>query len=62
MPYKIAGIDVHKKMLAVAVADVEDKDEYQVDCSGNFGSVHVLDVPARPPKLQSHLFIGSCES
>jgi hypothetical protein len=23
MPYQIAGIDVHKKMLAVAVADVE---------------------------------------
>jgi hypothetical protein len=23
MPYHIAGIDVHKKMLAVAVADVE---------------------------------------
>ena len=23
MPYRIAGIDVHKKMLAVAVADVE---------------------------------------
>ena len=23
MPYPIAGIDVHKKMLAIAVADVE---------------------------------------
>ena len=23
MPYQIAGIDVHKKMLAVVVADVE---------------------------------------
>jgi hypothetical protein len=23
MPYRIAGIDVHKKMLAIAVADVE---------------------------------------
>ena len=23
MPYRIAGIDVHKKMLAVVVADVE---------------------------------------
>jgi hypothetical protein len=23
MPYRIAGIDVHKKMLAVAVADVQ---------------------------------------
>jgi transposase len=29
MPYRIAGIDVHKKMLAVVVADVEVEGEYQ---------------------------------
>jgi transposase len=29
MPYRIAGIDVHKKMLAVVVADVEAEGEYQ---------------------------------
>ena len=29
MPYQIAGIDVHKKMLAVAVADVQVDGEYQ---------------------------------
>ena len=29
MPYHIAGIDVHKKMLAVVVADVEVEGEYQ---------------------------------
>ena len=28
MPYRIAGIDVHKKMLAVVVADVEGEGEY----------------------------------
>src|SRR5215470_19576824 len=28
MPYRIAGIDVHKRMLAVAVADVEIDGEY----------------------------------
>jgi len=28
MPYRIAGIDVHKKMLAVVVADVEVEGEY----------------------------------
>ena len=28
MPYKIAGIDVHKRMLTVAVADVEIEGEY----------------------------------
>jgi transposase len=31
MPYSIAGIDVHKKMLAVAASDVEVDDEYQFE-------------------------------
>jgi transposase len=31
MPYQIAGIDVHKKMLAVVVADVEVDAEYRFD-------------------------------
>jgi len=31
MPYKIAGIDVHKKMLAVVVANVEIDGEYQFE-------------------------------
>jgi transposase len=31
VPYKIAGIDVHKKMLAVAVSDVEVEGEYQFE-------------------------------
>src|ERR1700693_5228679 len=31
MPYKIAGIDVHKKMLAVVVYDVEIESEYQFE-------------------------------
>jgi len=31
MPYQIAGIDVHKKMLAVVVADVELEGEYQFE-------------------------------
>jgi hypothetical protein len=29
MPYRIAGIDVHKKMLAVVVSDVEVDEEYE---------------------------------
>ena len=29
MSYRIAGIDVHKKMLAVVVSDVEIESEYQ---------------------------------
>src|SRR5258707_6085880 len=31
MSYKIAGIDVHKKMLAVVVSDVEIESEYQFE-------------------------------
>jgi hypothetical protein len=31
MSYRIAGIDVHKKMLAVVVADVEVHEEYQFE-------------------------------
>jgi transposase len=31
MPYRIAGIDVHKKMLAVVVADVEVVEEYRFE-------------------------------
>jgi hypothetical protein len=31
MPYRIAGIDVHKKMLAVVVCDLEVEGEYQFE-------------------------------
>jgi transposase len=31
MPYRMAGIDVHKKRLAVVVADVEVEDEYRFE-------------------------------
>ena len=31
MPYKIAGIDVHKKMLAVVVSDLEIEGEFQFE-------------------------------
>ena len=31
MPYKIAGIDVHKKMLAVVVADVEGEGDFHFE-------------------------------
>ena len=37
MSYKIAGIDVHKKMLAVVVADVQVEGEYQFE-RRHFGS------------------------
>src|SRR5437016_11551185 len=31
MPYRIAGIDVHKKILAVVVSNVEIESEYQFE-------------------------------
>ena len=31
MPYRIAGIDVHKAMLAVVVADVEVEGDWQFE-------------------------------
>ena len=31
MPYRIAGIDVHKKMLAVVVSNVEVESEFQFE-------------------------------
>ena len=31
MPYRIAGIDVHKKMLAVVIADVATEGEYRFE-------------------------------
>jgi len=31
MSYRIAGVDVHKKMLAVVVSDVEIESEYQFE-------------------------------
>ncbi len=37
MPYRIAGVDVHKRMLAVVVSDVEVADEYRFE-RRQFGS------------------------
>ena len=37
MPYRITGIDVHKKMLAVVVSDVEVEGEYHFE-RRRFGS------------------------
>lgn len=31
MPYRMAGIEIHKKMLTVVVADVEVEDKYQFE-------------------------------
>ena len=37
MSYKIAGIDIHKRMVAVVVADVAGEGEYQFE-RRKFGS------------------------
>ncbi len=49
MPYRIAGIDVHKKMLAVVVADVE------VDGDFHFEREKVGTTPADLRKLADWL-------
>jgi hypothetical protein len=48
MPYRIAGIDVHKKMLAVVVSDVdvEIESEYQFE-RRIVGSVQLGDCVTR---------------
>ncbi len=51
MPYRIAGIDVHKKKLAVVVADVEVEDEYQFErrlYGSNRGAVATVGGMAYP--------------
>jgi len=45
MSYRIAAVDVHKKMLAVVVADVEGDGEYQFErrkFGATPGELHVL--------------------
>jgi hypothetical protein len=37
MGYRIAGVNVHKKMLAAVVTDIEVEGEYQLE-RGQFGS------------------------
>src|SRR5947207_11370983 len=46
MSYRIAGIDVHKKMLAVVVADVEVEGEYQFERRLFGGNPHHLRLLA----------------
>jgi hypothetical protein len=48
MPYRIAGIDVHKRMLAVAIADVEVVGEFAFE-RRQFGS-----APAQLRLLGEH--------
>jgi hypothetical protein len=56
MAYRIAGIDVHKKILAVVVADVEGESEYQFE-RRQFGTTpdHLrLLSPFHPAVLSRH--------
>jgi len=40
MAYRMAGIDVHKKRLAVVMADIEVEDAHQFElCLGNAGAI-----------------------
>jgi hypothetical protein len=47
MAYRIAGIDVHKKMLAVVVSDVEVDGEHQFERRMADGDTQEVPVDAR---------------
>lgn len=47
MPYRITGIDVHKKMLAVVVSDMEVEGEYHFE-RRRFGSNPETRAPSAP--------------
>ena len=49
MSYRIAGIDVHKKMLAVVVSDVEIESEFQFE-RRMFGSNRKSLLKSVPPQ------------
>jgi hypothetical protein len=48
MPYKIAGIDMHKRMLHVVVSDVQVDGEYDFT-RRVFGSLPEAQRSAKPP-------------
>jgi hypothetical protein len=54
MPYRIAGIDVHKRKLAVVAADVEVEDEYRSPVPNENSVQPITDVILlnRTAKLQ----------
>jgi hypothetical protein len=55
MAYRIAGIDVHKRMLAVVIADVEVEGEYQ------FQRRQVVTSPSALRKLADWLVTEQVE-
>jgi hypothetical protein len=66
MSYRIAGIDVHKKMLAVVVSDVEVDGEYQFE-RRMFGSnpeqprslaAWLLEQEVEEAVMESRAFVG----
>jgi len=60
MPYRIAGIDVHKKMLAVVVSDVEVYGEFQFE-RRMFGSNPEQLRALATWRLEAYRFFGLSE-
>src|SRR5438309_10280914 len=61
MPYRIAGIDVHKKKLAVVVADVEVEEEYQFErrwYGSNPEQLRVLSEGTETPQVSDLCIAG----
>lgn len=62
MPYRIAGIDVHKKKLAVVAADVEVEEEYRFErrwYGSNQASPHCPNDSHTPQAWLSRTSSGS---
>src|SRR6516165_3085710 len=60
MSYNIAGIDVHKKMLAVVVADIEVEGEYQFErlrFGANPEQLQALCTWLTEHRLENHLLM-----
>ena len=53
MAYRIAGIDVHKKKMAVVVADVEVDDEYEFERRWFGGNPEQLQRAPAPNSTRS---------
>jgi hypothetical protein len=55
MSYRIAGIDVHKRMLAVVVADVAGEGEYEFERRKFGATPDQLQVRKRPMNPSSKI-------
>ena len=59
MSYRIAGIDVHKKMLAVVVSDVEIESEFQFERIRFLRRTRLTRARFEIPQTRRHAWSGT---